>query len=65
LKIEAVPETKQLVVECLSSLSEGAVTQDLRDIVLQAASEAWGNLATLRTSRREHVPVRGAEAILV
>jgi hypothetical protein len=46
LKIEAVPETKQLVVECLSSLSEGAVTQDLRDIVLQAASEAWGNLAT-------------------
>jgi len=45
-KIEAVPETKQLVVECLSSLREGAVTQDLREIVLQAASEAWGNLAT-------------------
>ena len=46
LKIEAVPETKQLLVECLGSLREGAVTQDLHDIVLQAASEAWGNLAT-------------------
>jgi SAM-dependent methyltransferase/tetratricopeptide (TPR) repeat protein len=45
LEMQAGPETKQLVAECLSTLHPVTVTQELRDVVLRAASEAWGVVA--------------------
>jgi SAM-dependent methyltransferase/tetratricopeptide (TPR) repeat protein len=45
LEKQAAPETKQLVAECLSNLRQVTVTQELRDVVLRAASEPWGIVA--------------------
>src|SRR5262245_47390367 len=45
LEMEAKPETKQLVAECLSGLRQVTVTRELRDVVLRAASEPWGIVA--------------------
>jgi SAM-dependent methyltransferase len=45
LGMQASPETKQLVAECLSGLRQVTVTQELRDVVLRAASEPWGVVA--------------------
>jgi SAM-dependent methyltransferase/tetratricopeptide (TPR) repeat protein len=46
LEIEPSPETKQLVAECLSDLREVAATRQLRQLVLGAATDAWGDVAS-------------------
>src|ERR1700687_806462 len=45
LESNAGPERRQLVVECLSSARGNAVRPELREVVLRAATESWGNLA--------------------
>jgi hypothetical protein len=45
LKIVPSPDIQRLMVECLTNLRGVAAGPELRDVVLRAATEDWGNLA--------------------